>query len=74
MSRILAALPLVERASGDGRNFVKKAVSMALRATARRSPKVRAACVALARRLAASEDAAARWIGRDALREFEKKR
>jgi len=71
--RFLGALPLVEDASVDGRNFVKKAVSMALRASARRSPAVRAACVALARRLAATDDAAARWIGRDALREFEKR-
>jgi 3-methyladenine DNA glycosylase AlkD len=60
-------LPLVERAAGDERNFVKKAVAWALRAIGGRDPALHAASVALARRLAASDAAAARWVGRDAL-------
>jgi 3-methyladenine DNA glycosylase AlkD len=66
----LRALPLLERGAADERHFVKKAVNMALRAIGKRSRKLNAACLALARRLAASEDGAPRWIGKDALREL----
>lgn len=52
------------------RNFVKKGVSWALRAIGRRSPKLRVAALALAERLAASKDEAARWVGKDALRDL----
>jgi 3-methyladenine DNA glycosylase AlkD len=63
-------LPLVERAAADGRNFVKKGVSWALRGIGRRNRELHAAAVEVARRLAASPDAAARWVGKDALREL----
>jgi 3-methyladenine DNA glycosylase AlkD len=63
-------LPLVERAAIDDRNFVKKGVSWALRLIGRRSRALNADAVALSRRLAASEHASARWIGRDALKEL----
>ena len=63
----------VERGSRDERNFVKKAVNWALREVGKRQPAVRREAVALARMLAGSEDRTARWIGRDALREFEEK-
>ncbi len=66
----LQGLRLIEAAAGDDRNFVKKAVHMALGAIGRRSPALHAASVSLARRLAASPDATRRWIGRDALREL----
>jgi 3-methyladenine DNA glycosylase AlkD len=67
------ALALIERASGDERNFVKKGVSWALRAIGRKqSPKLRAEARALAQRLAKSDDPAARWTGKDALRDFAK--
>jgi 3-methyladenine DNA glycosylase AlkD len=68
----LRSLPLLERAATDNRNFVKKAVSWALRAIARRSPALRSATLALARKLAAAEEAAPRWIGHDAKRAIEK--
>ncbi len=68
----LKSLALIERAAGDGRNFVKKGVSWALRLVGRRSPKVYTAAVALARSLAASDDPAARWLGKDALRDLTK--
>jgi len=64
----LERLPLVEQAADDERNFVKKAVSWALRAIGSRNPQARAAAVQLARRLAASADATPRWIGKDVLR------
>ncbi len=70
---LLKRLPLIEAAATDERNFVKKGVSWALRAMARRGPKVRAAATLVARRLAATEDATARWVGRDGLRDLAKK-
>ena len=70
----LAAIPLIERAASDGRNFVKKGVSWGLRGVGlKKSPKVRAAARALATKLAASADSAERWVGKDALREFARK-
>ena len=62
--------PLLENAAGDERNFVKKAVSWALRAIGGRDARLRAAGVALARKLASSRGAAPRWVGKDVLRAF----
>jgi 3-methyladenine DNA glycosylase AlkD len=69
----IAGLHLIEREAGDERNFVKKGVSWALRSIGRRrDPELKAAALAVAQRLAASPEAAARWIGKDALRDFAK--
>jgi 3-methyladenine DNA glycosylase AlkD len=68
--RFARGLRLVERAATDERNFVKKAVNWALRCIGKRSPELNAAAVATARRLSASPQAAARWVGKDALREL----
>jgi 3-methyladenine DNA glycosylase AlkD len=65
-----AMLPLIERSATDDRNFVKKAVNWALRQIGKRNRRLHRAAVPVARRLAASPDAAARWVGRDALREL----
>jgi 3-methyladenine DNA glycosylase AlkD len=64
------SLALIERAAGDERNFVKKGVSWALRAVGRRSVALNDEAVTLARRLAASDDVAERWVGKDAAREL----
>jgi 3-methyladenine DNA glycosylase AlkD len=69
----IARLPLVERAASDDRNFVKKGVNWALRRVGGRSPALRAAAVKVAERLAASPEPAARWVGKDALRELAKR-
>src|SRR6188768_1470784 len=66
----LDSLPLIERAATDERNFVKKGVNWALRGVGRRNARLHLAAVAVARRLASSTDAAARWVGKDALREL----
>ena len=66
----IRGLELIERAADDERNFVKKAVNMALGAIGKRSAALNAAAVATARRLVGSENATARWIGRDALKEL----
>jgi len=69
-SAFVKFLPMIERAAADDRNFVKKGVSWALRGIGARSPALHASSVALARRLAASASSAARWVGRDALRDL----
>lgn len=66
----LAGLRLVEREADDDRNFVKKGVSWALRSIGRRNPALHVVAMALARRLASAPDAAARWVGNDALKEL----
>ena len=66
----LRCLPLIEKAASDERNFVKKGVNWALRGVGRRSAKLNKASIALAKKLAASEGPAPRWIGKDALREL----
>jgi 3-methyladenine DNA glycosylase AlkD len=63
-------LVLIERDAGDERNFVKKATNMALRAIGKRNSALNSAAVTVARRLANSKDATARWVGTDALREL----
>ncbi|XXT83909.1 DNA alkylation repair protein [Sorangium sp. So ce281] len=61
---------LAELAADDDRNFVKKAVSMALRAIGKRNASLEGAAVAVAARLAQSPQPSARWIGKDASREL----
>jgi 3-methyladenine DNA glycosylase AlkD len=68
--RFLESLRFVERAAADGRNFVKKGVSWALRSVGRRNAALHAAAVELARRLAASPEPSARWVGKDALKDI----
>lgn len=68
--RYLRALPLIERAAIDERNFVKKAVNMALRAIGKRNAALHAAALKVAECLGSSTDPTARWIGKDALREL----
>jgi 3-methyladenine DNA glycosylase AlkD len=68
--KFLACLPLIETASDDSRNFVKKGVVWALRGIAGRNAKLRAAAIAVAERLAASPEPAPRWIGKTTLREM----
>ncbi len=69
-SKFLDGLKLIELAAGDERHFVKKAVNMALRATGKRNLALNKAAIVAAQRLAESNDATARWIGKDALREL----
>ena len=66
----LRFLPVIAREAADGRNFVKKAVSWALRQIGKRNPALRRAAVAEAKRIAQIDSRAARWIAADALREL----
>ena len=70
-ARYLEGLEFIEREAGDDRHWVKKAINMALRATGKRNRSLNAAAVKVAKRLAALEDPAPRWIGKDALRELQ---
>jgi 3-methyladenine DNA glycosylase AlkD len=72
-AHILDFLPLIEAHSSDPRNFVRKAVNWALRQIGKRNAICREPAWKLAETLAATDDRTARWIGKDALREFEKK-
>jgi 3-methyladenine DNA glycosylase AlkD len=69
-ARFLEGLALIEEAADDDRNFVKKAVSMALKAVGKRNAALAKAAMASAARLAQSPEDSARWIGKDALREL----
>jgi 3-methyladenine DNA glycosylase AlkD len=63
-------LPLIEREADDQRNFVKKAASWALRQIGKRNRSLNRKAIPVARRLAGSGSAPARWVGKDALREL----
>jgi 3-methyladenine DNA glycosylase AlkD len=82
-ARFLPSFALIERGAFDERNFVKKAVSWALRNLGKRSVRLHEEAVACASRIlaAANERAggprggdpdvrAARWVATDALREL----
>ena len=66
----LPFLALVEAHASDPRNVVKKAVNWALRQIGKRSAALHRPALALAKKLAASDDKTARWIGKDAVREL----
>lgn len=61
-------LALIEKYATDGRNFVKKAISWALRSIGGRNPHLYEKALTLAERLADSDDRAERWVGKDAAR------
>lgn len=65
-------LPLVKKAANDERNFVKKGVSWALRGMANTSTEMHEAVVTVAEKLAASENGAERWVGKDVLRDIKR--
>jgi 3-methyladenine DNA glycosylase AlkD len=66
----VAALPLIEAAASDERNFVKKAVNWALRTIGKRNLALNVAAIAAAQRIRQQGSRPARWIAADALREL----
>lgn len=70
----IGAFPFIERAATDERNFVKKGVSWALRGMGHRNATLRAAALEVAHRLIESPAPAARWVGRDAVKDLSRKR
>ena len=65
-----AYLRIIERHAGDGRNGVKKAVNWALRQIGKRNASLYRRAIDTATRLEKKQSPAARWIAKDALREF----
>ena len=68
--RFLPFFGLIEQASGDSRNFVRKAVNWALRQIGKRNQRLHREALEVSRRLASMSDKTAVWIGKDALREL----
>lgn len=72
-AQLQRGLELIEDHARDPRNFVKKAVNWALRTIGgKASAKLRAAARETAERLSASDDKIERWVGRDAMKAFDK--
>jgi 3-methyladenine DNA glycosylase AlkD len=63
-------LPVIRAQATDERNYVKKAVSWALRQIGKRSSGLNSRAVRTAERIERIESPAARWVARDALREL----
>jgi 3-methyladenine DNA glycosylase AlkD len=68
--RFVALLPLVARAADDDRNYVRKAVSWALRNIGKRSRRLHTAAIATAETLRARGGTTARWIASDTIRDL----
>ncbi|MGH2625880.1 MAG: DNA alkylation repair protein, partial [Anaerolineales bacterium] len=66
----LRFLPIIERGASDDRNFVKKAVSWALREIGKRSRALNRAAIRSAQTIRRQGSSSARWIAADALREL----
>ena len=67
----LRFFPVIIRHADDDRNFVRKAVNWALRQIGKKNPALNTAALTIARQLASSSDATARWIGSDAVRDLQ---
>jgi len=65
-----ALLPLIREGASDDRNYVKKAVSWALRQMGKRSAQLNVRATRTAEQIERIDARSARWIARDALREL----
>jgi 3-methyladenine DNA glycosylase AlkD len=63
-------LPVIRAQAIDERNYVRKAVSWALRQIGKRSSGLNSRAVRTAEQIERSDSPAARWVARDALREL----
>lgn len=68
--RIAQFLPILEKYSDDGRNFIKKAVNWSLRQIGKRNLNLNKLAIETAERIKAQKTKSARWIAADALREL----
>jgi 3-methyladenine DNA glycosylase AlkD len=67
----LKFFPLIRKAAGDERNFVRKAVNWALRQIGKRNKNLNKAALTLAKKILKQESKSAKWIARDTIRELE---
>lgn len=65
--------PLIEQGAADDRNYVKKGVSWALRQIGKRNSALHAAALEVGRSMATSPDKSTRWVGKDAIRDLERR-
>ena len=65
-----ALLPVIREGASDDRNYVKKAVSWALRQIGKRSAQLNARATRTAEQIERIDARSARWIARDVLREL----
>ena len=68
--RFIALLPIIVEGAPDGRNFVKKGVSWALRHIGKRNAVLHEAALATAAKLVEMDSKPARWIGNDTIRDL----
>ena len=69
-ARFASLLPLIREGSTDDRNYVKKAVSWALRQIGKRSAGLNTKAFRTAEQMGRLDARSSRWIARDALREL----
>jgi 3-methyladenine DNA glycosylase AlkD len=69
-SAFVRFFPSIRHGAADERNFVKKAVSWALRNIGKRNPRLRAAVLREARALRRLDSKPARWVGADVERDL----
>jgi 3-methyladenine DNA glycosylase AlkD len=68
--KFLHFFPIIKRESVDGRNFVKKAVSWALRQIGKRNLMLNRLAIEQAKEIQSIDARSARWIAADAIREL----
>jgi len=66
----IGLLPVIQEGATDERNFVKKAVSWALRNIGKRNPNLNGVALAAAREMQGMDSRSARWIASDAIRDL----
>jgi 3-methyladenine DNA glycosylase AlkD len=66
----VSLIQVIKAGAADNRNYVKKAVSWALRNTGKRNPELNTVALATARELQSIDSSSARWIGSDAIRDL----
>lgn len=69
--QFMELIPVIQRGATDERNFVKKAVSWALRNIGKRNPNLNMIAINAARDIQHMDSKAARWIASTAIRELE---
>jgi 3-methyladenine DNA glycosylase AlkD len=70
-AQFMELLPLFQQGATDPRNFVKKAVSWAMRNIGKRNPTLHQAAIGAAQEIQRINSKAARWIAADVLRELQ---
>ena len=65
----ISLFPVMEKEAWDGRNFVKKAISWALRQIGKRNPQLRELAIETAQRILLQENKSAKWIATNVLQE-----